>query len=321
MGYIRFPLMTVSPTFIAGADQNQPEIRTQSIRGQLRFWYRAYLGALETDTQAIYQRESAIFGNTEQASAVSIQVATKQFTPERSVLMPHRNSQQGPAESVPAKTYFDLRFVFPPNVDYLDDISHITSLFFFLGGLGRRSRRMMGGIQPRSEVTSNQPINENAKSIWWNGWEEIRPDPELFTKVVRHILKKEMYEGKTYADWHGTPSFPTLHPKHSYILIGQQGYRNPEEVNQEFFKVIRSDRYRNHENMFGKAMGGRHASPIIGQVRYLNKEYYPIITAMRSSPLEKDRRVNSDWEIIKSVLGDLQSEFKCKKVWGKGKLS
>jgi CRISPR-associated protein Cmr1 len=44
-----YALTVVSPMFLNGSDTRQPELRAASVRGQLRYWLRAYLGA-QTDT-------------------------------------------------------------------------------------------------------------------------------------------------------------------------------------------------------------------------------------------------------------------------------
>lgn len=315
MGYIRFPLMTVSPTFIAGADQNQPEIRTQSIRGQLRFWYRAYLGALETDTQAIYQRESAIFGNTEQASAVSIQVQKVDTEIKSYRPVPHSSQRRFQSKALVPETYFELRYITPPSMRYPTELSHATSLWLLLGGLGRRSRRMMGSVQmemrPKKKTLE---LDELSFPTWWRNWEKIQVRPDQLPKLVATALETCFLNQELLGNIN-LPSFPTLHPRYSRILVGQQSYGTAEEANIAFFNVIRQTTYRAHEDMFGHATGGRHASPVIAQVRLFDGKYYPIITAMRSSTLR------GDWEIVDNALNELKDKLECEEVWGEGKLS
>lgn len=48
--------------------------RTSAIRGQLRFWWRATMGAQYETHRELHERESAIFGDTSRQSAVRIQV-------------------------------------------------------------------------------------------------------------------------------------------------------------------------------------------------------------------------------------------------------
>ena len=46
-GELRF----VTPAFLSGADQNKPEIRVPSIRGELRWWFRAAGGSAEDEAE------------------------------------------------------------------------------------------------------------------------------------------------------------------------------------------------------------------------------------------------------------------------------
>ena len=44
-------LKFITPAFLSGADQNKPEIRVPSIRGELRWWFRAVGGTAEDETE------------------------------------------------------------------------------------------------------------------------------------------------------------------------------------------------------------------------------------------------------------------------------
>ena len=74
MAVHEFTLKVVSPMFLNGAYTQQPELRAASVRGQLRYWLRAYLGAQTSDLKAIWEKESAVFGSTGQGSAVNVGV-------------------------------------------------------------------------------------------------------------------------------------------------------------------------------------------------------------------------------------------------------
>ena len=59
MKNIEFTLTAISPVFIGGAKQN-PEIRSQTIKGMLRFWWRALKA--EDDIKKLYEEEAKLFG-------------------------------------------------------------------------------------------------------------------------------------------------------------------------------------------------------------------------------------------------------------------
>ena len=60
MTKITFEIETITPMFLAGADQSKAELRAASIKGLLRFWWRALQA--ETDLEELHNRESQIFG-------------------------------------------------------------------------------------------------------------------------------------------------------------------------------------------------------------------------------------------------------------------
>ncbi len=77
MRSVTFKLKVLTPLFMGGADPTgQPELRAASIRGAMRFWFRAMAGTVTTDPREIYRLESEIFGNTERKSKVVVRVKT-----------------------------------------------------------------------------------------------------------------------------------------------------------------------------------------------------------------------------------------------------
>ena len=71
MRHLEKSLTFITPAFLAGANQNSPEVRAPSIRGALRWWFRVLGGTIE--------EEKALFGgvhNGTVASAVRVRVVT-----------------------------------------------------------------------------------------------------------------------------------------------------------------------------------------------------------------------------------------------------
>ena len=46
MQEVTFDVQTVTPLFLAGADQATAELRAPSFRGEMRYWLRALVGGL-----------------------------------------------------------------------------------------------------------------------------------------------------------------------------------------------------------------------------------------------------------------------------------
>lgn len=69
MRHLEKSLTFITPAFLAGANQNSPEVRAPSIRGALRWWFRVLGGTIE--------EEKALFGGVHEgtvASAVRVRV-------------------------------------------------------------------------------------------------------------------------------------------------------------------------------------------------------------------------------------------------------
>ncbi len=76
-----YELMVITPLFGGGAEaginDDVTPIRPSSIRGHLRFWWRATRGAKYNSPKELYDREKEIWGSTDNPSPVSIKVSVK----------------------------------------------------------------------------------------------------------------------------------------------------------------------------------------------------------------------------------------------------
>jgi len=79
MQEVTFDLQTLTPLFLAGADQTAAELRAPSFRGLMRYWQRALVGGLVgTDRKGleeVVKAETDVFGATDIGSAVQIRVS------------------------------------------------------------------------------------------------------------------------------------------------------------------------------------------------------------------------------------------------------
>lgn len=64
---IRATYRIVTPMFCSGANQQQAEVRLPSFKGALRFWWRALMWRETQDVGKLLQRESELFGSSEQS--------------------------------------------------------------------------------------------------------------------------------------------------------------------------------------------------------------------------------------------------------------
>ncbi len=304
MAIYEFALRAVSPMFLNGANTKEPELRAASVRGQLRYWLRAYLGAQYSDLQKIWDAESAVFGSTGHGSAVSVRVYGEPTTGNRYQypLLPHREGT-GNVSSVKAikpnpdkpDSPFTLQLVTRPGVELPEHALTALKLWSLLGGMGKRSRRMMGAVRIVAKGS--------AKEIWYS----YPTTPNELAEAIRPAL----------VGCHdliaSVPDFPTLQPRHSWIVVGTESFGDAKSANQHFFRNLLRTNNHIDEKAYGFAGGGgRRASPIHAQVRKIGDEYYPVFTAFRSKP----EPPNNSASKISALMKAITTEYSGITVWG-----
>ena len=90
MKAITFECETITPMFLTGADGRTPELRPPSIKGAMRFWWRAMNGHLPLDK--LKEEESKIFGASNRKIGRSRVVIKNQDIPrdEKYEYLPYR---------------------------------------------------------------------------------------------------------------------------------------------------------------------------------------------------------------------------------------
>jgi len=166
-----FQLTFVTPCFCAGANPAVAEIRSPSIRGKLRWWFRVLGGTPE--------QEAEIFGNAagDQGTASALIVRTTDVEAQRQwqpinfapnsntgyLLYYAKASQNGarwnPRGAVPQGGRFKLQLMWRRALS--DDAKRMFALaldvFLLIGALGLRSTRGLGCFE-----TAEKPFTEEA---------------------------------------------------------------------------------------------------------------------------------------------------------------
>jgi len=152
----------VTPLFMGGAKQ-QAELRTQSINGLLRWWFRVAGGSIED--------EKRIFGwageNSNQGS-VRIHLEEPFFKPQGfSPGQPGYNYlgfslKMTKREAVPANISFTLKIYFHPKSTEEDIKKFFCALWlaFNLGNFGSRARRGFGSIKIEKIIENGKGYNK-----------------------------------------------------------------------------------------------------------------------------------------------------------------
>jgi CRISPR type III-B/RAMP module RAMP protein Cmr1 len=301
MAVYDFSLRVVSPAFIAGTDKEKPEMRSSTIRGHLRYWWRALYGAnpkYARGTDLLYKDESAVFGSTSAGSTFSVVLLpASKIEIGKVAMLPHRENSGGNVSSVMALTAarYQLRLTTRPGKPIAEGAWNALQLWSLLGGVGRRSRRTFGAVDIRKMEGNPQD------------WYTYPNTPEAWAERIKEIIQK--INPPTASS---TPAFPTLARNYSRILVGTEGFATQKEANQHIFRaLLRNKTYKPKERTFGSVQGGRRASPVHIQVRKINDGFYPVLTAMWSLP---DRGMEK--KVMSDFMNDAKTELKAIDVWG-----
>jgi CRISPR-associated protein Cmr1 len=183
------PLEVVTPLYGGGArtrevDQGTP-VRTPSIRGQLRFWWRALYGGSYGDAASLYARERALFGGLgkepEQVERSRVGVEVRDLRrsdltredvtlrdPAAYALWPARATTQGgrqpPAERWAPGMGFTLMVFLMPGSDVATDCREVEGTlraWLLFGGIGGRTRRGCGALGITDETARAQWLPES----------------------------------------------------------------------------------------------------------------------------------------------------------------
>jgi len=158
MGNIVFECETVTPLFMYGADDKMLELRPASIKGVMRFWWRAINGNLPLDK--LREQEAEIFGDTKRKSSFSIKIYRNNLDRDKFNPLPHKPKSFKIDGFSPNQT-FEIEF-FGKNIEKIKNIFLLSTI---LGGFGQRARRGFGSIQivGNEVLTSSNQIEEFIK--------------------------------------------------------------------------------------------------------------------------------------------------------------
>ncbi len=163
-------LRVVTPIYGGAAKPRQIDdidvIRPASVRGHLRFWWRALHARDFDDPTALYLAERAIWGAAATSdeggrSNVEIRITVhrdtlgerdlqslKMASPDGYVLFPARGQTEGPSEAprrIPG-TEFDLELRLKAGAEYAHQVQDALQAWILFGGYGGRTRRGLGSL-------------------------------------------------------------------------------------------------------------------------------------------------------------------------------
>lgn len=260
---------TITPLLLTGADGRTPELRPPSIKGMMRFWWRAVNGHLSLEE--LKTQESYLFGASNEKvgkSKIRIRTQSEQLKQINYFMLPHRDAIRVSCISPDQ----DLSIILSSysNIQVYRDI---LNLCLILGGFGKRSRRGFGSLEPEN---INPKIEDIFELITCVGSSEYE------IKGEKIVLKKNFVPKCEY-------------PYLKEVILGGE-YTEWEEVLESIGTA--SSKYCNYSlGSVSPWNTGRLASPIyVSVLKNSNGRYFPIISTLNTVFKDPATRVNNSFQ-------------------------
>lgn len=284
---ITLDVETVTPLFIAGANQHNVEnegLRPPSLKGLLRWWFRAIMGGMVSSIDHLRELENEIFGSTDHKSRIRI-VSTIMGNPSP-IRIPRGLKY----------LWFSIEFqerqqCYPPNTKFRIDVISLDEMYLkvalgclwaviYLGGIGARMRRGAGSLRVTS--VEGEPPYEfifNGKSIY-DAKYFIENNLAKIFKVFKEFASKYHNISPEHNLGH---NFAILAKRYTKISLINKIFDRWEEALSEvskIYKQFRQEKKLKHRYTFGLPIVAynlfkkkRQASPLFIGVMDLNGKY------------------------------------------------
>ncbi|HXF06620.1 MAG TPA: type III-B CRISPR module RAMP protein Cmr1 [Blastocatellia bacterium] len=270
MKKVSVTLETVTPLFLSGNDQNAVELRAASIRGHLRYWYRALLGGLGvTRPDTLHELESQVFGKEERGSPVLVRIKdirwaggrikqnseldlgydrAKRETRHPGMTYLLYSTQLGGNE----RPYADVGTTFTLELSSFnkeaDSVLKLAACALWcwtlFAGFGTRARRGGGDVQVK-EVKDDRGILEGLPDftlIRVSSPEALKEHLENGLKKVRDLVAR--LNSLTTKAPSGIVDFPVLHPDHADIWVIQSTWNTPLDAMEQAGRKFQQFRHK-----------------------------------------------------------------------------
>lgn len=319
-------LLVITPLFGGGAmprvvDQDNP-IRAAAIRGHLRYWWRATVGAKCKSAAELFNEEEQLWGSVEEPSKVTLRVVVTD-SGKRTSSQTGPNPRFGPQENYFLWPFNENKGEGQPEVHGLKDVRFTLSITFpllkseevkqslrawlLLGGVGSRTRRGCGALTVENDTHDLLPPSApNTSATWLNHLAGPTADgPTQFTRLSRGTLVFGTAMDAMRA-WKDTGTFwARLHKGH----FGSQEYKPMSGGKWHDYKVLKEWRVTNakqialvkpywglplnYNDFRGRVyapkiqplVSGRMASPVILKpVAFADGTFRPMVAVLSAPP-------------------------------------
>lgn len=322
---VTFTLQTITPLFLAGADQTNAELRAPTFRGLMRYWYRALIGGVvganKETLPLVMEAETAIFGATDTGSPISMRISEASKDPQQFQKESYsRENVSGKdylfwsmAASGKGERYKPDRLLFPQGTVFRvtlsskgDDNTKLQQaiaafwLLTHLGGIGSRSRRCAGSVtvgdidgdDNKTGLSFAPP--ENREDLQ----RQISEGIKITQKLARESLPANILPSGTHT------TFDALSQKACNIwILHNDNWRTPDTAMRAIgsnLQTYRSSLPLQSRTVFGLPLIGvenrlRHASPLLLRIVELQKGKYAGLAVLFKTGHNQDYTLIEKW--------------------------
>ncbi|HWP91853.1 MAG TPA: type III-B CRISPR module RAMP protein Cmr1 [Thermodesulfobacteriota bacterium] len=262
MNKVSFELEVVTPLFLGGADGKTAELRPPSIRGAMRFWFRAMMGGIVGgNVDALKKLESNVFGSTDKASCFNLSlrglnISKGVFSKDSYTgrirkpgllylgfsLDARRGGERIQREYIKGGSRFILEIKPQGDADSTKFKAAFGALWLLInfGSLGSRSRRGFGCLSILNDLSieglPSFKLNANTPS-----------DLVIYLKngIAQIKALYQTFYNKSGMGVKSSPSFPMLSSTWSKIFVLNKTSNNWEEILDQIGSKLQE--FRNHK--------------------------------------------------------------------------
>jgi len=281
---ITFECEVITPMFLAGADGKTPELRAPSIKGALRFWWRAMNGHLPIDV--LRKKEAEIFGGSgenEGKSKFNIRISHGNIESDGYQPLPHHDNSDFcnknkckrnkygncyktfKLSAIQPEANFTVEFCLHnrTNIIAKEKLKNLFILTSILGSLGKRSRRGFGNF--KINQIDNTEFNES-----------------INLDYIKDLLNSVNIDNNNHFQVNKNEIKSNFNLNH-FPYVKEIKFGKASSNYNELLKKIGEASHFNDSDYTGFAKGSnRFASPVYVSVMENGSDYVPVVTILET---------------------------------------
>lgn len=327
METIEATFKVVTPMFMSGAEQDKAELRLASIKGALRFWWRALAWERLQNLQKIREEEAQLFGSTDRQAAVLMKLehaylktetadvsesswkpsTWRHYTGYGLVTKKTKTNPQAreKREYIKAQQQFSL-ILMSRSAETITQVTDALKLLGLIGGLGARSRNGWGS------VTLAKLEKDARQMVLWKAPADIA----ALHRELQYYFQARQNRG-SYTSLSNSARF-TVGPLFDHP---EDAHAELSEIYKEFLSNMRDDEEKRQREGFGlprninlrsskydKKDVRRTGSVFLHVHQFADSTACPVVAVLPAQFLEEEYEPEGGWAVAFDFLDYFNEE-------------